>query len=235
MHEAASHTRDALLAFGHRVRRGEASELGGPHRFDAQDAERYRAAAVLALFAPTDRRSRVTDAVRDAADIFFVQRSPELRHHPGQISLPGGTIEPGESPVQAAVRETHEEIGLAPEHVDVITDLAPVSVPISGFVVTPVLAWTDTPEAAAEVATGEVLHTLRVRVAHLLDPQHRATVTIAGHRSSGFEVSAGWIWGFTGNLMDHLLDELGWTRPWNRERTHAMTMAQARGDHLRRS
>lgn len=206
--------------------------LGGPHSYDSEQAARYRTSAVLALFTPTDRRSRVTDTVRDGVDLFFVQRSPTLRHHPGQISLPGGTLETGESAVEAAVRETHEEIGLAPEYVDVLATLDPVLIPVSGFVVTPVLAWTDHPEAVSEITPGEVLHTLRARVADLLEPGNRASVAIAGHRSAGFRQPTGWIWGFTGNLIDHLFTELEWTRPWPRERVHPMTMAEARGDHL---
>ena len=136
--------------------------LGGPHAYDDARASGYRASAVLALFTPTDRRSRATNGVRDAVDIFLVQRSPMLRQHPGQIALPGGGIEAGETDVEAALREAHEEIGLAPQYVDVLAQLDRVLVPVSGFVVTPVLGWTDSPEAAAEVSPGEVLHTLRV-------------------------------------------------------------------------
>ncbi len=78
-----------------------------------------------------------------------------------------------------------------------------------------------------------MLRTLRVPIAHMLDPANRATVTIAGHRSAGFALASGWVWGFTGNLLDHLFTEIGWTRPWLRERVHVMTMDEARGAHLR--
>lgn len=224
--------RDALDAFVERVTAGGMAPLSGPHAYDGTRASGYRASAVLALFTPTDRRSRATNGVRDAVDLFLVQRSPLLRQHPGQIALPGGGVEAGETEVAAALRETHEEIGLAPEYVDVLAELDKVLVPVSGYVVTPVLGWTDTPEAVAEVTPGEVLHTLRVSVADLLDPVNRATVTIAGHRSAGFELASGWVWGFTGNLLDHLFTELGWSRPWRRDRTHAMSAEEARGGRL---
>lgn len=224
--------RDALDAFVAQVSAEGMAPLGGPHAYDDARASGYRASAVLALFTPTDRRSRATNGVRDAVDIFLVQRSPMLRQHPGQIALPGGGIEAGETDVEAALREAHEEIGLAPQYVDVLAQLDRVLVPVSGFVVTPVLGWTDSPEAAAEVSPGEVLHTLRVSVAHLLAPENRATVTIAGHRSAGFELETGWVWGFTGNLLNHLFNELGWARPWRHERTHAMSMEEARGGRL---
>lgn len=224
--------RDALDAFAARVAAEGMTPLGGPHAYDEARASGYRPSAVLALFTPTDRRARATNGVRDAVDLFLVQRSPLLRHHPGQIALPGGRVEDGETDTEAALRETHEEIGLAPGFVDVLGVLDRVLVPVSGFVVTPVLGWTDEPEAVAEVSPGEVLHTLRVSVAHLLDPAQRATVTIAGHRSAGFRLGTGWVWGFTGNLLDHLFTELGWTRPWRRDKVHVMSFAEARGDGL---
>lgn len=224
--------REALEEFVSQIGRDGMRPLGGPHAYDEGRAGGYRASAVLALFAPTDRRSRATNGVADALDLFLVQRSPLLRQHPGQIALPGGTIEPGETEVEAALRETHEEIGLPPDRVDVLAELDPVLVPISGFVVTPVLGWTDRPDDVAEITPGEVLHTLRVPLAQLLDPELRATVTIAGHRSAGFRLTSGWVWGFTGNLLDHLFGELGWTRPWRRDRVHVMSLDEARGSRL---
>ena len=224
--------RDALDAFVERVASAGMAPLGGPHAYDPGRASGYRPSAVLALFTPSDRRSRATNGVRDAVDLFLVQRSPLLRQHPGQIALPGGGVEQGETDVEAALRETHEEIGLAPRYVDVLAELDRVLVPVSGYVVTPVLGWTDSPEAVSEVSPGEVLHTLRVSVAELLDPGNRATVTIAGHRSAGFELASGWVWGFTGNLLDHLFSELGWTRPWRHDRTHVMSVEEARGGRL---
>lgn len=209
--------------------------LGGMHTYDATLAAQYRSSAVLALFTPTDRRARATNGVSDALDLFLVQRSPALRHHPGQIALPGGRLEKGETEVEAALRETEEEIGLPARYIEVLAELDPVLVPISGFVVHPVLGWTDAPEEVSAITPGEVLHTLRVSVAHLLDPANRATVTIAGHGSAGFRLDSGWVWGFTGNLLDHLFTELGWTRAWPRERTHEMSMHEARGGHLRES
>lgn len=224
--------REALEEFVARVADHGMTPLGGPHAYDGTRAAGYRASAVLALFTPTDRRSRATNGVADALDLFLVQRSPALRHHPGQIALPGGAVEDGETDIEAALRETHEEIGLAPQYVDVLAPLDRVLVPVSGYVVAPVLGWTDTPEAVADVSPGEVLHTLRVPIAQLLDPARRATVTIAGHRSAGFELAGGWVWGFTGNLLDHLFTEIGWTRPWRRDRVHVMSIEEARGSRL---
>ena len=166
-------------------------------------------------------------------DVFLVQRSPLLRHHPGQIALPGGSIDPDdEGPVAAAVRETEEETGIGADQVEVLCALPPVLVPISSFVVTPVLAWAPSVRAGQARDTAEVLHTLRAPVDQLLDPAARATVWMGGHGSSGFRVPTGWVWGFTGNLLDHLFNELGWTQDWDTSVRHTMSWDEARGAQL---
>ncbi len=212
-----------------RAAQGSLPLLGGPHRLDPAAQTDYRPAAVLLLFTPTATASTAFPGV----DIFLVQRSPLLRHHPGQIALPGGRVDAGDAgPVDTALREANEEIGLSLERVEVLGALPDVAVPISRFVVTPVLAWCTETGGLEEVDDGEVLHTLRLPVSTLLDPVSRATVTIHGHGSAGFAVQGGWVWGFTGNLLDHVFDQLGWTRSWDRTRTYEMSLAEARGDSL---
>ena len=71
-------------------------------------------------------------------------RRDDLPHHPGQVSLPGGGIEPGEAPADAALRETYEEIGVAPESVRIIGALSTLWVIVSGFVVQPFVGVADT-------------------------------------------------------------------------------------------
>jgi 8-oxo-dGTP pyrophosphatase MutT (NUDIX family) len=71
--------------------------------------------------------------------LLLTERSPELRHHPGQVSFPGGRIEPTDaSPTDAALREAHEEVGLEPAAVDVLGTLGRF-VTGTGFAVTPVV------------------------------------------------------------------------------------------------
>lgn len=204
--------------------------LGGTHAYDPELAAQYRQAAVLIGFTPEPAHPD------PGVDLFLIQRSPLLRDHPGQIALPGGRIDDSDaSPVAAALRETHEETGLSPDRIEVIGDLPPVLVPISSFVVTPVLGWIEDPGSPEEVAPGEVLHTLRVPVAHLLDPDQRSAIAVAGFqapRSAGFRLPSGWVWGFTGNLLDHLFTELNWSRDWDLERRYTMTMDEARGARL---
>jgi 8-oxo-dGTP pyrophosphatase MutT (NUDIX family) len=70
-------------------------------------------------------------------------RTSTLPHHPGQISLPGGAIDPGETIEEAALREAHEEIGVNPSRVHVLGRLTPVHVLVSNFALNPVLAVSD--------------------------------------------------------------------------------------------
>jgi 8-oxo-dGTP pyrophosphatase MutT (NUDIX family) len=219
--------RDDLAELAARAASGRFEPLGGAHAYSEETSSGFRRSGVLLLFTPTAQAGS-----DPGLDLFLVQRSPLLRHHPGQIALPGGRIEPGEDAVAAAVRETHEETGIAPDQVEVAGPLPPVLVPISEFVVTPVLAWSDTAHAADEVAPGEVLHTLRVPVAELLDPAARATVRMGGFGSRGFRRPTGWVWGFTGNLLDHVFDQLGWTVPWDPGNVYRMGWDEARGADL---
>ncbi|UFU05541.1 NUDIX hydrolase [Ruania halotolerans] len=211
-----------------RVHAGEYAPLGGPHAYDADRAAASRDAAVLALFTPT-----LGDQHSPGVDVFLVQRSPALRHHPGQIALPGGRLEPSDTgPEAAAVRETEEETGIPATQITVLGALPRVLVPVSGFAVTPVLGWADHVAPTVGLDDGEILHTVRLPVAQLLDPAARGTVSLAGHGSCGFRIETGWVWGFTGNLLDHLFTELGWTRPWDHTREHAMSWDEARGAQL---
>ena len=80
---------------------------------------------------------------RSGASIPLTVRASGLRRHAGQISLPGGATDPGETLVQAALREAHEEIGLDPARVRVLGELTPVYVLVSGFTLHPIVGITD--------------------------------------------------------------------------------------------
>jgi 8-oxo-dGTP pyrophosphatase MutT (NUDIX family) len=206
--------RASLLDLGSRTVAGGVAPLRGLNAYDAEIARDFRPAAVLLLFAPPEDGTE--------PDLFLVQRSRELRNHPGEIALPGGRLEDSEDAVAAALRETHEEIGLDPGHVDVLGELEPILVPVTRFVVTPVLGWTDHAEEATHVEPGEVLHTIRVSVSTLTDPERRRTVKIFGRRTNGFLLPDGLVWGMTANLLDHVLSELGWAHEWDASREVVM-------------
>lgn len=95
-------------------------------------AESRQAAALLLLY-PRDGGAAVALTVRASG----------LARHPGQISLPGGATDPGETLAQAALREAAEEIGVDPSAVRVLGELTPVHVLVSGFTLHPVVGITD--------------------------------------------------------------------------------------------
>jgi 8-oxo-dGTP pyrophosphatase MutT (NUDIX family) len=106
-----------------------------------------RMAAGLLLLYPGER----------GASIALTVRASGLRRHAGQVSLPGGATDPGETLAQAALREAHEEIGVDPATVRILGELTPVHVLVSGFTLHPVVGITHTrpsfTPAAHEVET----------------------------------------------------------------------------------
>ncbi|GBF03920.1 NUDIX hydrolase [Deinococcus aerius] len=101
--------------------------VGGRSRTPLHLPEYRRAAVLVALTRERDPR------------VLLTVRSAELPTHRGQISFPGGSLDPHETPVQGALREAEEEVGLDPRTVTVLGELDDVFTPV-GFHVTPVLA-----------------------------------------------------------------------------------------------
>ena len=182
----------------------------------------YRAAAVLILFGHLDdlpAHHRATTVPTDL-DVLLVGRATSLTHHPGQVSFPGGGIDPGDSgPVDAALREAVEETGLDVGGVEVLGTLGQLPLPVSRYRVTPVLAWWSAPSRVAVVDEAESADVFRAPVADLLDPDHRRTARVSRpgsvHRSPAFLLDGHVVWGFTALVLDRLFDELGWTEPWD--------------------
>lgn len=178
--------------------------------------ENARQAAVLMLFcAPTPDE--------DQAHLLLTERSPGLKKHPGQISFPGGAQEKFDrDPTAAALREAQEEVGLDPARVRVLGSLPPAPVPISGFMVTPVIGMTGH-TGALMPQTGEVERVLTVRLDALIEPENRRMTVLrrAGtvFKAPAFLVDSTLIWGFTGILVDRVLNRLGWEQPWDPERS----------------
>ena len=174
----------------------------------AQPQGDARGAAVLLLFWEDE-----TGDVR----VLLIQRSAELRAHAGQPAFPGGAIDPTDvDAAAAAIREAVEETGLDPAGVEVVATLPDVSVPVSGFDVTPVLAWWREPSPVAPMDLNEVASVHLVRVADLVDPANRLMVHhFSGRMSPAFDVDGIRVWGFTAFLLDRMLALAGWDLPWD--------------------
>lgn len=101
--------------------------------------------------------------------VLLTRRASHLKNHPGQISFPGGRIEPSDlNPIEAALRETQEEIGISREHITFAGYLEPQLV-LSGYWVTPVVAFVQ-PGFELRLDCREVESAFEVPLLHILDP-----------------------------------------------------------------
>ena len=147
----------------------------------------------------------------DGARLILTKRASHLKHHPGQIALPGGKVDEGDDGVIAtALRESREEVGLPPELVDVAGTLPPHET-VTGFTVTPVLGFvrgdfTPRPEA------GEVDEVFTVPLSHLLMPD-RFAIERRRWRNEWrcyYAIPYGpyYIWGATARILRGLADRV---------------------------
>jgi len=166
-----------------------------------QSGDKLRPAAVLL---PLIER-------RGGLHVILTKRASHLKHHPGQIAFPGGKVEPADaSTISAALREAHEEIGLAPDNVDVLGHL-PFHHTVTSFQVTPIVgrvkaAFVPTPEA------GEVAEVFEVPLAYLAQP---GNFIIEGRYWGGskryyYTIPYGpyYIWGATARILRGFAERL---------------------------
>lgn len=163
--------------------------------------EEIRAAAVLVPIVAHD----------DALTLLFTRRTAHLSDHAGQISFPGGRAEAGDaSPRETALRETVEEIGLAPERVEVLGYLSEY-VTVTGYRVTPVVGLVD-PPLALRVDELEVAEVFEVPLAVLLDPANhqRNRVVHQGIERQYYALPYGrhYVWGATAGMLMNLYAHL---------------------------
>ncbi len=136
--------------------------------------------------------------------IALTLRRSDLPHHGGQISLPGGSLDEGESAESGALREAHEEIGIEPALVRVVGALSTLWVIVSGFVVHPIIGVMDTPPMFVP-STREVDTIIEVPVSTL---RESATVRV-GQRDRGgvmvsypyFAIGDHHVWGATAMML----------------------------------
>lgn len=181
-----------------------------PHYFErfAPPPDPPRRSAVLMLFGPDPRGGE---------DVVLTERAHTMRTHAAQVSFPGGGLEDGDDgPVDAALREAEEEVGVEPASVAIVGSLPSLFLGPSGHAVTPVLGWWPTPHPIRVVDTAEVAQVVRVPVASLLDPANRFHATHpSGYRGPAFETSGLFIWGFTAMLLSELFDLARLSEPWD--------------------
>ena len=162
----------------------------------------FRPAAVLAAI--TDRPA--------GPGILLLHRPSNMRSHPGQIAFPGGGIDPGESPIEAALREANEELGIRQRDVRVI-GASDVYRTHSGFEITPVLGVVP---ADLEITPNptEVAQWFEAPADFVLDPANHIQqwVDWEGEMRAYYEIT--WqghqIWGITAAILVNLSRRLRW-------------------------
>ncbi len=158
-----------------------------------------RAAAALVLLYP---------GARGEARFVLTLRPSSLARHGGQVSLPGGSVEPGESVEETALREAREEIGADADVFRVLGRLSPLHVPVSGFVIHPVLAFASL-RGDLRPSDGEVAAILEIPLRHLLDPaslrEERRTLAGQAYEIPFFHLGGHKVWGATAMILSELV------------------------------
>lgn len=177
-------------------------------------AEAGRHSAVLLLFGDGP----------DGPDLLVIERAARMRAHAGQPAFPGGAVDPDDSDaIDAALREAYEETALVRAGVIPFALLPDLFLPVSDFVVTPVLAWWREPSEVYAAAPDEVASVQRVPIAEFVNPANRCRVRHpSGYVGMGFEVRGMLVWGFTAGIIAALLDSTGWAVPWDASRFVAL-------------
>ncbi len=148
----------------------------------------------------------------DGAEVLLTRRSMNMRSHQGEVSFPGGRLDPGETYVDAALREAHEEVGLAPGAVEVVGQLHPIGTWVSRSWIVPIVGSVAEPLPLASPLrgqTGEVDRVLWVPLHDLTEPgtfREEWWHTAMGERSIYFfELDDETVWGATARLLHQLL------------------------------
>jgi len=154
----------------------------------------------------------------DASDqptLVLTVRAGTLGRHSGQVSLPGGVVEPGETYPHAALREAHEEIALDTNLVRIVGALTPIDIPVSGFRLHPIVGVANQ-RPTLSPADGEVARILEVPIVMLAEPA--CVVDTTRERDGGpivvpaFCVAGEEIWGATAMVLAEFLSLVGWAR-----------------------
>ena len=139
--------------------------------------------------------------------ILFTKRAQHLKHHPGQVSFPGGKYEESDLSLRTTVlRETEEEIGIAANQIEIFGQMAELPT-ISRFSVTPYLAFIQ-PSYSATIDTNEVDQVFEVPIEVVLNPKHLHSHTFCvkqqQHRVFGVSYKKHFIWGMTAQIIQAL-------------------------------
>jgi 8-oxo-dGTP pyrophosphatase MutT (NUDIX family) len=144
-------------------------------------------------------------------EVVFVERARHLRRHAGEIAFPGGAIddEDGGDHERAALREVHEEVGLAPDAVSIVSRLQPIRQRINRFIVTPFVG-VVTAGSPLVVDANEADAAHRVPLAAIVEPGavHRGIHHAADYDVDTylFDYGSLHVWGLTGRILHAFIE-----------------------------
>jgi 8-oxo-dGTP pyrophosphatase MutT (NUDIX family) len=169
-----------------------------PEEAAAMDAPGTKDAAVLVPLS------------RDPLTTIFTERRPDLRHHAGEISFPGGRQdEPDEDLRSTALREAHEEIGLDPRGVEIVGALPPVGTFVTGYRIFPFVGLIE-PGQTWRPQASEVAQVLEFTLADLMAGHELQRLLRKGVpiKTPTYTVDGHMVWGATARIVQSLLERL---------------------------
>lgn len=175
----------------------EVDDLLSDERFGGE----FRPAAVLAA---------ITE--RERPGFLLIHRPSNMRSHPGQVAFPGGKIDPGETPVEAALREAWEELGIDQQAVTVIGTSDPYRTG-TGYEVTPVIAVVP-PDLELNPNPTEVAQWFEAPVDFVFDTANQVEQSVFWQGAQRRYIEIMWqqhrIWGVTAAIISNLSKRIAW-------------------------
>jgi 8-oxo-dGTP pyrophosphatase MutT (NUDIX family) len=148
----------------------------------------------------------------DGLHVIFTKRAAHLKHHPGQISFPGGKHELSDPSIQfTALRELHEEVGIRSDQVKIVGQLPALST-LSKFSITPIVALVN-PDYKPIIDENEVASIFEIPATYVLDQaklhSHMVNLKKIKHRIFAIPFQKHLIWGVTAQIIQSLQQHLG--------------------------
>jgi nudix motif 8 len=156
--------------------------------------------------------------------VLFTKRTEFVGTHKGQVSFPGGRVDPDDTDaVATALRELHEEVGIAPDRVRVLGSFHDVMA-ITGVAVTPVVGYVGTLDIGSlNLSHEEIDEAFALSLDELVDPAHRRAQTLGTRVAPLFSAGPHPVWGLTAWILDEVLREgLGFALPQLMDRAQGL-------------